>query len=167
MQRSIHSIIERWRSEGLRIAEPCTTAQIKEFELRHSIRLPADFKAYLLSVNGMAPDCRSDVDGRGFSFWPLQRICSAFDDLKCAGMSPLDHFRAYFIFADYLQWSWVYAIQLGSKESAIGKIVRVDTPERLLDVSNSFTEFLELYLADSDRLYDPEESMKRLRRRDP
>src|SRR5450432_2762420 len=155
----INSIIELWRTEGLKISQPNLPSQVLQFEAHHCVGLPADFNAYLLTVNGMEQNWQHDTDSRGFCFWPLQRICSVFDDLKKNGRIDLsERLRSYFIFADYLQWSWAYAIKLSGEEGSRNSIVKVDGPERLLKISDSFSEFIELYLADAKRLYDPPEN---------
>jgi hypothetical protein len=99
-----------------------------------------------------------DTDRAGFCFWPLPRIVSALDefgnnkDLRTHLLDP--RLKDYFIFADYLHWSWAYAIRLTGDIDARGAIFKVDEPTHLSKVADSFTEFVALYLSDSSRLYE-------------
>jgi hypothetical protein len=58
-----------------------------------------------------------DCDPIGFAFWPLARVKSvaeAFAEHTLALPKVSDPAR-YFVFADYLQWSWAYAIHLNDR----------------------------------------------------
>jgi hypothetical protein len=56
------------------------------------------------------------------------------------------------LFADYLGWSWAYAIKVGSEgNSSVHIVGTVDgCPHRVAD---SFAEFAELYMTDDARIY--------------
>jgi hypothetical protein len=56
----------------------------------------------------------------------------------------------YFLFADYLQWSWAYAIRLGSNATHDVILVGTRKPQK---AAATFSEFLELYFRDSQDLY--------------
>ena len=58
----------------------------------------------------------------------------------------------YFVFADYLQWSWAYAIRLVNQPLESNEIIHVGTNIPTV-VATSFTEFLTLYLRDDKKLY--------------
>jgi hypothetical protein len=154
----INSLIELWRSEGVGISQGKTVEKIQEFEKRNSVSLPDDFRHYLLRVNGMYPQASQDTDRRGFCFWPLQRVVSVVNEFENNPAHKNDRIDAslenYFVFADYLQWSWAYAIQLRLGSGLARDIVKVDEPSRSIVIASSFAEFLELYLIDSPRLYD-------------
>ena len=55
----------------------------------------------------------------------------------------------FFVFADYLQWSWAYSIRLAGAMS--GRIVIVGKPVPEI-VADSFDEFVRLYVADAEPL---------------
>ena len=57
-----------------------------------------------------------------------------------------------FVFADYLNWSWAYAIRLVSDVDSCNRVVIVgkNSPER---VAETFEGFVDLYLADAEGLY--------------
>ena len=98
----------------------------REFELKNKARLPEDFKSYLLTVNGMELGTPNDCDKQGFSFWPIQRIKPIYkekSDLKWPSHLPAPSHC--FIFADYLQWSWAYAIDLSITAKNRGAVMSV------------------------------------------
>src|ERR1700730_15973279 len=108
---AIDSLLRKWKTEGVRIGNPNTQKTIERFEQAHKIRLPEDFKLYLLKADGMHPGVPHDTDKNGYCFWPLERVRSAAVELQkpshCANKSDLANpdLAEYFIFADYLQWS--------------------------------------------------------------
>ncbi len=129
---------------------PVSQQEIGNFEKSNSIFLPDDFKNYLNHVNGFSQD-ENYQDGNGFNFWPIDKIrrVSEYDEGKW-DFSGAD---TYFIFCDYLDLCWAYAIQLTSdiKEN---KVVMVGTRDSTpIVVSKDFSEFVDLYLRDDERLY--------------
>jgi hypothetical protein len=61
---------------------------------------------------------------------------------------PVPDPQAHFVFADYLQWSWAYAIRLGTSGNPV---IFVGAEGGV--VANSFTEFVALYVQDAEALY--------------
>ena len=57
-----------------------------------------------------------------------------------------------FVFPDYLQWCWAYAIHLGDSPLEPNPIIHVGTVHPKV-VARSFNEFMELYLRDARELY--------------
>jgi hypothetical protein len=92
-------------------------------------------------------------DPNGFSFWPLADLKSLEQEYrKQASLTPFPGIEQYYVFADYLQWSWAYAIALAGPELGRIKIAGFESP---VDVADKFEDFVQLYLADSPRLYGP------------
>jgi len=58
-----------------------------------------------------------------------------------------------FVFADYLDWSWAYAIRLLATPSESGHIFMIGKQETPIQIAESFSDFVELYLVDSPILY--------------
>jgi len=65
---------------------------------------------------------------------------------------------SYFAFADYMQWSWAYAICLAPDQ--LGKILQFGTKFPRI-VADSFSQFVDAYLTDSEQLYLPTDQMRR------
>ena len=55
------------------------------------------------------------------------------------------------VFADYLGWSWAYAVSADPEENS-GAVFAIGGP-RLVIVASTLTEFLEGYLRDSSSLF--------------
>jgi hypothetical protein len=111
-------------------------------------------KEYFLLVDGMSAWWPGDQDPKGFSFWPLARVRWApeeFADLSppCSSFLGAEEF---YVFGDYLGWSWAYAIKLGVHAGDNGVVlIGKDIPEL---VAGSFSTFVELYLEDAPALYN-------------
>lgn len=147
-------LVQHWIAERLTIAAGVSEDVLDRFEDKHGVTLSADrdFRAYLLRVDGMAQVGGQDCDQNGFAFWPLSRIKSVPEECaKSNVMAPkVKEVEKYFAFADYMQWSWAYAICLS--ESQKGKILQFGTHAPRI-VAGSFSEFVEAYVRDSNQLY--------------
>jgi hypothetical protein len=144
-------LIARWESLGLPGRAGCSEERLAAFESRAGARIPADLRELLARANGAAED------PDGFCFWPLEEYSPFEEAALCApGCPGVDDGGIYYVFCDYLQWSWAYAIRLigpGDDEPG-GRIVPVGMNE-MFTVADSFSEFTDLYLRDSERLYPP------------
>ena len=154
MQDPASKLISRWRSLDLLIARGNSEENIRGFEARNRVMFPTDFRDYLLRVNGMFQAGGQDCDENGFAFWPLARIKSVRAEYA-EHSNPLPEVQnpdGYFVFVDYLQWCWAYAICLDARPSDGGRIITVGKlPSKV--VAGSFTEFVDLYLRDAYALY--------------
>ena len=150
---SAEKLLWHWASQGLVIAKGNEERALIDFEINNSLRLPLDMRRYLAVANGMSSIPGSDVDSNGFRFWPLEQmrpvptVCAEAGVPVPAVQDPL----RYFVFADYLDWSWAYAIDLGGGGSG-QPVIHVGTLEPKT-VAHSFTEFVDLYVQDSRELY--------------
>jgi hypothetical protein len=106
---AVDALLRKWKTEDVRIGDANTQRKIENFEQDHKVRLPQDFKLYLLRANGMRPEIPQDTGKNGYCFWPLERICSAADEFRKpqhrASEIVKPELDSYFIFADYFQWS--------------------------------------------------------------
>jgi hypothetical protein len=155
VSQAIDSLLRKWRGEGVAVGRPNSPDEIRRFEETHRVQIPEDFRNYLLAANGTG-----DSDSNGYWFWPLEQIRSALDDLKthrCYTNAVLNpQLAQFFIFADYLQWSWAFAFRFSEGEAPTSEVFRVDGNHLVLRVAGSFGEFVGLYLSDSRELYEPD-----------
>jgi hypothetical protein len=154
MEDSSSRLLRYWRSLNLLIAPGNTEERVRDFEFRNGVLLPLDFRRYLLSVNGMVQSGGQDCDPNGFAFWPLARVKSVRKE-SAEHKTPLPEVQdpdGHFIFVDYLQWCWAYAIRLGAHPSDGGQIIHVGKLHPNV-VAGSFTEFVDLYIRDDRELY--------------
>jgi hypothetical protein len=147
-------LISYWKSQSLRIVPGVPEERIREFESKNRIILPADFREYFLSVDGMVQQGGHDCDPNGFAFWPLARVRSVVEECAEHSLAPpeLPGWQECFVFADYLQWSWAYGIHLSADPSAVNRVIHVGTFHPKV-VAGSFTEFVDLYIRDARELY--------------
>ena len=130
----------RWAEHGVRTVPPATEAELTEFETHHGVVLPEDLRAYFAALGGMDPHAMPAYDREGFAIWPLSEV------------RPSETDRSLFVIADYLNWSWAYAITLSSNGAPPHPVVMLAAtiPQ---PVASSFTEFIDLYLSNSRLLY--------------
>jgi SMI1 / KNR4 family (SUKH-1) len=121
-------------------AEPRTgasEADVREFEGRHALRLPAEFEAYIRRANGMQS---GEMDSeRLIRFYGIDEMAPLAGD-EVGG----DHYAGYFVFADFMIGSHEYAIALAGPH--YGKVAIADDtgPPRI--VAESFVDFMDKYL---------------------
>jgi|GEM_PF-1766961 len=147
---AVARVIARWKSLGLATRPGCSTRALDAFEARIGARLPADLREFLACANGL------EVDQDGFSFWPLEEYetFAKVADEYALNTPRVPDPESYFVFSDYLTWCWGYAIRLraegeGDQENLVVPIGM----NEMYTVARSFSEFLDLYLADSSTLY--------------
>lgn len=146
-------LIVHWRASGITITAGNSELQIREFERQNQVKLPSDFREYFLTLNGMKPGLYDGEDSEGFSFWELARVRTITEEYVRVGMeNDYPASESFFIFADYLQWSWAYAIRLSLNLSESGSVILAGYEHPVI-VAASFSEFVDLYLADSAKLY--------------
>jgi hypothetical protein len=147
-------LVRHWTEGGLKTSQGCPADGAREFEVKNSLVLPEDLRAYFLRVNGMLPEALEDSDLNGFCFWPLDRVKSVTEEIVRHSLrirqSSEDH--QYFVFADYMQWSWAYSIRLTDSADGPNPVIHVGTLEPKV-VANSFTHFVDSYLRDAEELY--------------
>jgi hypothetical protein len=131
---------QRWAVQGVVPAPPASREDLAAFEAAHHIVLPADLRSYFGTVGGMDPRANPAGDPDGFAFWPLDQVEPATDN------------PGLFIIADYLNWSWAYAVTLQDTADTSAEVVLLGlaTPQR---VAETFSDFVDLYLAGSRQLY--------------
>lgn len=154
MSITIEKLVSHWKNQGLALAKGNDEQALIEFEGKNFLRLPPDMRQYLAASNGMPSLPGSDVDSNGFRFWPLEQIRPLPAVCSEAGV-PVPDVKdpdRYFVFADYLDWSWAYAIDLGGGGAGSQRIIHVGTLEPKT-VADSFTEFVDLYVQDARGLY--------------
>lgn len=119
-------------------------ASVGGLEGRYGIRIPPDFRRYLLDV---AP---SDdlTDDELTTWWPLGRIRSLPDeyDYKIDDRGVAAEADTYLFFADYIIWCWAWAVCCSEGPNR-GRVALIGgAPDGF--VADSFTEFVERYLHD-------------------
>jgi hypothetical protein len=129
-------------------ASDLPAAAIDALELRYAIRLPDDFRAYLMATmpNG------NEGDDEGTRWFPLADIKSLREECPNSNPPPpLDEDKL-LVFADYLMWCYAWAIDC-SESGNRGKVALI-SGERDHYVADSFDSFLERYVRDDTDLHN-------------
>lgn len=110
-------------------------------ENRYGVRLSADFRAYLLNA------CPTDfqMDHNWTLWWTLAQIKSIPEEYD-HGLNNAEvaaDADGYLFFADYLLWSWAWAICC-RPGSNYGRVVAIGGGGRF--VAGSFAEFIDRYI---------------------
>jgi hypothetical protein len=122
--------------------------EVEVLERRYSVRLPDDFKAYLLA---QAP-AQESWDDWAFGWWPVHRIRNIPDEYE----HPVDNAAIaaeapdYLFFADYMIWCWAWAICC-SEGINRGKVAVIGAPRDHF-VATSFSDFMSRYARDPELL---------------
>lgn len=140
-------LIQHWkRSATARTRAAASRQDIAAFEQTYHSVLPDDFRAYFEYADGFNQD-EGYQDEEGFNFWPLNKLCRAAE--YDAGKYRSSTGKSYFLFCDYLDFSWGYAISLENSS-----IVMVGAADGVLaPVADSFREFVRMYVRDDAELY--------------
>ena len=144
------SLKRHWSAQDVDINAGVSKAQLDSFESKHRIVLPEDLRDYFLCVNGMPHDV---IDDGMIRFWMLEEIqplpqgAPAFSD-----PSYIQHPESVFLFADYSIWAHAYAIRLGSVSLHSHEVVIIGYKSPVT-IAQCFSEFVDLYLGNNDRLH--------------
>jgi len=125
----------QWKREPVKLNKGVSAQDIHRLETKVNFKFEEDFRAYLLEYNGFWD---FDSDNEFFSFWSIERIEVELND----------HPSNLMCFSDYCINLCSYGINLND-----GKIYsHFQHQNKLHFISNTFSEFVDLYLFDSDEL---------------
>lgn len=125
------------------VTAPTGEAAVAALELKYDLRLPAEFREYLLQASPVG----EVYDQEMTRWWPLDEIKNVPDEYTHPLTSEVVSAEAsrYLFFADYMLWCMAWAINCSEDEHR-GRIVVFNETERF--VADSFSEFVERYTAD-------------------
>ena len=157
LKASIDMLLHHWKKQNI-ATRGNTESFIEAIEKKSQFRLPQDFREYYRCCNGMENLYPNYTDDTGFLFYPLEQLvsCDVAFGVK-SNLHKLMQNKQCIIFIDYLQVSWYYGI-LTERTGDINdySIIIIPNEERYKIITNSFEEFIKLYLEDSPILYDHE-----------
>lgn len=145
-----------WQVGGFSSSAPRADAPhlVAQLENRYGLRLPDDFRFYLIEALGV----EEWSDHVGIGWYPIERIASLSEipSEELPGPNPevLAEPDQYLVFADYLDWcGYGYAICC-SEGARRGHVAMVHpSPGRF--ICRTFTTFVQLVAIDSRRLHSP------------
>lgn len=130
-RRPADKLSRYWAAQKLPARPGATREAVRQFETTYDVSLPAEVRDYFLKQDGMSSDWRYAKDKEGFSLWELARVRPAAEELA-EGRPPVTagpELDQYFAFADYMDWSWAYAIRLTSDPLEGGCVVMIPTAD--------------------------------------
>jgi hypothetical protein len=135
-----------WVAEDHPHAKPAADAEIAAFESRHGVRLPSDLRAYFATLNGGDLGHEGSTDHEMISFWRLDQVRTQAElNEGKGGRTDL------FGFADWSVDCHTYEIELHSAVEEATPVF-IDYGPELQKVADSFSAFLEGYLAGDHRV---------------
>lgn len=152
-----------WASTGVKLGSGVAEKEIEAFEAKYGIYMPEDFRNYFRLIGGMEKEGESDDSAT--SFWPSESIKSVPERLvQFAGIPDysrvtenLKEPQFYFVFADWMMWSQVYAIRLTAKRDDENHMMWICGSEHCYIIAKSFSEFINNYLQDPESILVPKE----------
>jgi hypothetical protein len=138
-------LLEYWKKRDSASSGLYTSEKINSL-MEKGISLPSDFSSFYMQLNGM-----DDEDEEGFRFYKIDEILTMGDMFS---LSPCDTLAEIVVFGDYMQSSWWYGFRILAADNY--EIGIIPVPQKFKVISTSLTEFLNLYLKDSTKLYDYE-----------
>jgi hypothetical protein len=142
-------LLDYWMNAGdISLRPGATRSSIGSFERSNHVLLPRDLREYFECADGFDQETNYH-DERGFNFWPLNKLTpvSRFE----RGHFHFEGDSGYFLFCDYLDFSWGYAISLNGGRNEVVLVGTNDGKPR--HVADSFSEFVDAYFSDDDHLY--------------
>jgi hypothetical protein len=146
-------LVEHWKQLGMTLPSGCRPDSITAFETVNGVTLPLTMRDYYVEANGMQETFTDSTDPDGFCFWPLSKVVPVTDIRDSLHAKSFAGETEFFAFADYFQWSWVYAIKLRRDIDVPNSVILLgrEYPEV---VAASFDEFVDLYVTDPKNLYN-------------
>jgi hypothetical protein len=144
-------------SAGAQCGAGVSDARICEFEHHNDVIFPPDYRTYVRYINGSGYDYGPGM----LRFWSLDEVTSLRDQIQSTPRNAaviqatydetLENAERYFVFADVEHDIQLYAIWLSAVADDLNDIVVLDgtSPRR---VAESFSEFIDLYVREPERL---------------
>lgn len=144
----VESLVAEWKKQNIPVIQN-SIEDIECMEAKKMISLPHDFKEFYLEVNGMSSYYPAKADSRGFLIYPVQAVTPV---KKIAEIASSKRNGSILIFAEYMEKTWWYGVQCNEDgDYTIGMVTRKG---EFKPITNFLSEFIDLYLDDSSRLYD-------------
>lgn len=157
----VNRLRERWSSLRIDLNLGASDEVIASFERFYSVKLPEDWREYFAVINGMSGNGSTHWDENMVYFWPLpdpavpQSYEADYQVVSPVSKSwsgcIVEGGTSLFTVADYCIHAHIYVVELGEHSDSRGSLYLLQeaTP---LKIADSFTEFVDGYLADPDRI---------------
>jgi SMI1 / KNR4 family (SUKH-1) len=137
-------VVTKWRSLGV-AQVALSSREVASVEDQLQVKFPWSLSELLLNANGMKPNTADEQQFRFFSIAEIRLVVSELPE------ADWNLHRDYYVFAEFSLWSHGYAVRLDDTR-AMDSVVLVGGPLPIL-IARSFSEFLALYLSNSNLLF--------------
>ncbi|KMQ66237.1 hypothetical protein ACM46_01400 [Chryseobacterium angstadtii] len=153
LKQRLTKLINFWKKQAIPVSSK-SRQEIDEFQKNNNIHLPEDFVEFYSDLNGMETLYPNETDEEGFLFYPLEAVIPISNKFKDSRLINKEHI---FLFAEYMHKSWWYGVEVINANNYIIGII----PEKdfFKPITNSFADFIKLYMDDSPKLYDYSSSL--------
>jgi hypothetical protein len=146
-------LVERWGEQGIRSVGGAGEAEVRGFERRHGVRLPAGLRDYFRTVGGIAVDGESPaLDQDLIRLWPLGEVSTL-----AKAWVPAPEAERWFVVGDYAMWTWAYVVRLSSDAEEAAPVAVSFGGAELRTIAESFEEFVEMYLRRDPLVISPDQ----------
>ena len=143
-------VTTHWLGQGIKLRPGATESEITDFEAKYDVCLPEDMREFLAVVNGFDNRSGEEVDSDMITFFSLEEI----KPLNASDWGVASRAESYFVFADWSISAHVYAVRLLNDCAASSPVVVVY--DALVQVADSFAEFMQAYLEGNKAVLFPE-----------
>jgi hypothetical protein len=143
-----------WERRKIRSEWTVSESAILKFETDHNVKFPEDFRSYFKLVNGMD----GEVDDGFYEFYSLDKVGNVVTLLGDYGtprhgesIAMIKNPENCFVFADYSINLIAYVIRLNHIDSERNEVYAICGDVYKI-IAKSFSDFISLYLENSDDL---------------
>lgn len=156
MNKYLLTIKQLWDLENINSVINVNEENINSFTRTYGLIIPNDIREYFMEINGT----NENYDGRFFKFYPFSQFKSIDDHFNNwegvpnynAAKNVIRDSQNCFVFADYMCYTFSYAIRLYPKEMKVNEIYIICGDEYKF-IASSFSEFAELFVLSEESLY--------------
>jgi len=138
----VEKLINHWKKSNV-YSPPGDLFLIEQMLKSKNIQLPDDFKHLYRFVGGP-----TEEDSEFFYFYPPEELATMG---SLFSLSKNDQFYDVVVFVDYMQSSWWYGFKMTDDGYQIGII---SSKDRFKVITDSLSDFINLYVEDSGILYN-------------
>jgi len=154
MNNNIFELKKLWSTSDTNLY--ATECEISAFEMQNGLHIPDDLSLFFKTINGT----HGEYNDSFFQFYSLSEfksITNEFGDWKASVpdysklIPKFINSETCFVFANYQFFMFTYCIQLYKNDSNLNEIY-ILCGDQYKIITCSFTEFIDLYIRDSEKL---------------
>lgn len=152
----LNKLEKLWQSFGIDTSKGVSYKEIADFESKNNLKIPKDLSDFFILLNGT----KEKYDHKSFEFKTLNQFKNIKEELSDYSGIPdysnivntIQNPETYYLIADYSFFVCCYAIKLYSCNNSNNDII-VIWGDKYKKISDSFSEFINLYLNDKIEIF--------------